>query len=231
MPGNWSDSWSINSNSDPGLQSVTFRGSGNPTGLTVVPAPVSGGWRINGVATLLGAIAGSQLQLTPDMPNAAGSAFWPTPVASAQIEATFDFTIDSGTGADGLAFVMADAALAAPTSLGVNGAGYGFAGIPGEGVAFATAPSSMVGIGPGGTDLVDYIIFDASTTAVPSFLNVTHRARVSVLNGVVTVYIDGLQVLSQLVSLPPQVLIGFSAGTGGLTDRHAVSNVSITAAR
>jgi hypothetical protein len=89
----------------------------------------------------------------------------------------------------------------------------------------------MVGIGPGGTDLVDYIIFDASTTAVPSFLNVTHRARVSVLNGVVTVYIDGLQVLSQLVSLPPQVLIGFSAGTGGLTDRHAVSNVSITAAR
>ena len=40
---------------------------------------------------------------------------------------------------------------------------------------------------------------------------------------------DGSQVLKYATSLPPYVLVGFTAGTGGLNDIHQVQNVSITA--
>jgi hypothetical protein len=42
------------------------------------------------------------------------------------------------------------------------------------------------------------------------------------------VAIDGTQVLSQAATLPASAYLGFSAGTGGLTNRHAVANVVVT---
>ena len=40
-----------------------------------------------------------------------------------------------------------------------------------------------------------------------------------------TVAVDGTQVLSQAVTLPASAYVGFTAGDGSLTNRHAVSNV------
>jgi hypothetical protein len=34
--------------------------------------------------------------------------------------------------------------------------------------------------------------------------------------------------VSAQVTLPPEVLVGFTGGSGGLTDRHAVANIQIT---
>jgi hypothetical protein len=57
--------------------------------------------------------------------------------------------------------------------------------------------------------------------------NTTRRVRVAVAAGVVTVTVDGAPVISRAVALPERVLIGFSAATGGLTNRHTVANVTI----
>jgi hypothetical protein len=35
-------------------------------------------------------------------------------------------------------------------------------------------------------------------------------------------------VLSQTVSLPASAYLGFSAGTGGYTNRHAIAHLSVT---
>jgi hypothetical protein len=51
---------------------------------------------------------------------------------------------------------------------------------------------------------------------------------VTVASGTLTVFIDGTQVLQRAVALPPRVLVGLTGGTGGLTDRHAVSSFLLT---
>jgi hypothetical protein len=44
---------------------------------------------------------------------------------------------------------------------------------------------------------------------------------------VLRVAIDDRPVLPTSVALPPAVLVGFTAGSGGLTDEHLVSAVSL----
>jgi hypothetical protein len=68
----------------------------------------------------------ANLQLTAATNYRAGSAFWPTVVPGVGITAAFDDFIGSGTGADGEAFVIADASVTQPTALGINGGGEGF---------------------------------------------------------------------------------------------------------
>jgi hypothetical protein len=50
---------------------------------------------------------------------------------------------------------------------------------------------------------------------------------VDVIGGVLRVAIDDRPVLPTSVALPPAVLVGFTAGSGGLTDEHLVSAVSL----
>jgi hypothetical protein len=47
--------------------------------------------------------------------------------------------------------------------------------------------------------------------------------------GHLTVSVDGILYIDQAITLPDSVLIGFTAGTGGLTNQHLVANVSILA--
>jgi hypothetical protein len=199
-----------------------------PTG--VVPSPVEGGWSVNGAAV----VAGDELVLTPaDEPFLAGSAFYPTAVGSAAVSAAFDVTVGPGSGADGLTFVLADPAAGA-TAVGGAGFAMGFGGIAGVAVTAdtyqnASDPSGNFvgvasGVGPGG------LVYAASNSAVPELRDGTHRFVVSVDAGLVDVSVDGVAVLSDVaVALPDDVLVGFTAATGGLADRHAVSNVDIRA--
>ncbi len=90
-----------------------------------VPDPSAGGWQINGSA----AIEGKELVLTPIATAQAGSAFYPSLIDAQNLTIEYTESIGGGTGADGMALVLADATKGAePNSLGISGGGLGFSG-------------------------------------------------------------------------------------------------------
>jgi hypothetical protein len=224
-PGYTNATWAINGEDATGLHEVTFTGTGT------VPAPGSA-WSHNGTAS----ISGAALTTTPASTNAAGSAFFTTPLDSRHLTIQFEQTIGGGNvGADGQAVTFADASKATTTSLGVSGGGLGFSGIPGIAVAFdtyknASNPSNdFVGISDGrATAAADQLHWLATKTGIVSLRSATRHVKVEVLNGTITVWIEGVQVLSGTATLPPKVLLGFTGGTGYYTDTHKVANVVIT---
>jgi len=229
------DAWQLNSTGDNGLLQVAFHGSA----LAGVTSSSVSGWQFNGKAT------GTANQFTLTQANAgegAGSAFWTTPLASTALDVSFDATIGNGSGADGMALVLADAAGQAPTALGTAGGGLGFAGIRGIALALDTyqngadPSANFVGLtnGPISTTNADFNWL-ATSTQVPALregIAVTHHVRLFTANpgttpSVLVVEVDGLEVIRKSVTLPNSVYVGFSGGNGGLDDLHAVSNVSI----
>ncbi len=226
------DGWIINSDDGTGLKTVTFAATSVPA--ATVPGLTAVGWTTNGTA----ALTGQNMVLTPNTPGAAGSSFWPGPLPSAYVSASFDANIDSGLGADGLTLTFADPSKGAtPGSLGIDGGGLGFSGIPGIAVALDTFqtlanPSpNFIGVTDGpltpGSDQLHWL---ATSSNIPNLRNATIHVVVKVANGLLTVSLNGVLALSTAVTLPPQALVGFTAGSGGITDRHAVSNVAITTA-
>src|SRR5215469_13496530 len=81
-----------------------------------------------------------------------------------------------------------------------------------------------------GADGMTFTLADASVTK-PTALGVTGGGEgFSVTTGAagITVTMDGTQVLTSAMTLPSQVLVGFTAATGGFNDIHQVQNVSIS---
>jgi RNase P/RNase MRP subunit p29 len=132
-----------------------------------------------------------------------------------------------------MALVLADPSTA-PTATGYYGGGLGFSGINAIAVCVDTYldpgyPSgNFVGIsnGPVSSSTPDVLNWLSTANVVPS-LRATHTFTVKVDDGTLTVSMDGNLLLTQTVNLGPKVLIGFSGGTGSLTDTHAVSGTSI----
>jgi hypothetical protein len=221
------DHWIINGNDTTGSQTVQFNGSG--ARLVTVRSPISGGWRLNGSAGL----RANALQLTPALPNQAGSAFWPHALLSRRLRVSFVSSIGEGGGADGMTLAFANAAIAHPTSLGGSGSKLGFGGIRGAAVALDTYPNptntsaNSIGLvtGVSGSSLR----WSTIDTAIPQLRAGSHLIAVSVLNGKLSVSVDGLAAFSETVSLAPKVYLGFTGGTGGITDVHRVSSVQIAA--
>ncbi len=206
---------------------TTIRSTFVSPGGTSVPPPTSGGWQRNGSA-----VADScGLTLTPAEPLQAGSAFWPTPVPTESLWLSACAEIGGGSGADGLAIVLADPAAGA-TAIGAVGGGLGFSGIPGHAITLDTfrnagdPATNFVGLvqwQPGvGTTLL------SANTNVPALRPGPRQIDVLVRAGVLRVLVDGQTVLTRAVDLPPQALVGFSGATGGLTDVHRVCDVQIT---
>lgn len=227
-PGSATGTWTINGDDSTGLHQVTFTGVGN------VPAPVTPAWTLNGVATLPSA---GVLKLTGLTRTTAGSAFFGTPLDSSRhLNVAFDVTIGGGgsSGADGQTLVLADAAVARPTSLGATGGALGYSGIAGIAVAFDTyrgtvdPSANFVGIANGTNGGTDRLAWLATSTAIPNLRTAARHVVVDVNNGVVAVSIDGIQYLSQAVALPSRVLLGFTGATGAVVDNHQVSNVVIS---
>jgi hypothetical protein len=194
-----------------------------------VPAPGGAGWSYNGAAVM----NGTDLVLTPATTFQAGSAFNSTVVPTAKLHAHFTAQIGGGTGADGLCFAILDATKASPTAVGVNGGGLGFSGLPGVAVCLKTSLSAgdpsnnFVGIATGGT--ADHLTYAATSTAVGPLRTGTHDVDVQVnVAGMLVVTVDGTQVLDTVVALPSNALVGFTGGTGALTDIHTVRVVTIT---
>jgi len=223
-----SGTWSINGDDSTGLHQVQFTGMGS------VPAPAAGLWTLNGNATFPSA---GVVKLTGLTRSVAGSSFFTVPLdASRHMNIAFDATIGGGgtSGADGQTLVLADAAVARPTALGASGGGLGYSGIPGVAVALdtykgAVDPSAnFVGIANGTNGAVDRLFWLATSSAIPNLRTATRHIVVDVNGGVMTVKVDGTQVLSQAVTLPPNVLLGFTGATGWVLDNHQVSNVAVT---
>jgi len=148
-------------------------------------------------------------------------------VPSAGLTADFAATIGGGNGADGMTFALLDATKAGDASLGRGGGGLGFSGLPGVAVTLDTYPKvNLIGIATstaGGT--LTYV----KRVTSPRSLRATNNLRVSVsAAGVITVYINKTRVLTATVKVPPNVLAGFTGGTGALDDVHKVSNVVIS---
>jgi hypothetical protein len=219
------DSWVINGDDASGLKTIVLSG----VGVAGAPSLAGGGFVANGAA----AISGGEAVLTTTAPTVGGSVFWPNALPVEGLTISFDAAMSGGSGADGMALVLADPAQGATShSLGATGGGLGYSGIPGIAVGLDTfqngsdPSSNFVGIATGAQG--DALTWAATTTAVPDLRAAVRHVTVMVRGGTVTVFVDGLQVLSRAVAVPSSVLVGFTAATGGLTDRHAVSNLSIT---
>jgi hypothetical protein len=200
---------------------------------TSIPAPPAGGWRYNGSARL----AGADVVLTDAVGRQAGSAFWPTAVAGGNLTVDFDAVMATGpNGGDGLVLGLGNpAAGATATSLGAYGGGLGWSGIAGLAVALDTydngaADPSANFVGVSTSRNSAGLLYDQTATAgVPALSGATRHVRVRVLSGQLTVTVAGVQVLQRTVSLPSLVLLGFTAGTGGIRpESHVVRNVVIS---
>jgi MYXO-CTERM domain-containing protein len=224
--GTFSDGWIVTADDGTGQQQVTFTGSGEPG----ISSFSGSGWQLNGSAL----VDGSTLVLTPaSTVGAVGSAFHVMSLASDALDVSFDFTIDGGTGADGFALVLADPSTTPATSIGNGGGGLGYGGLRGVAVAFDTYKNAVnpsdnfAGVADGTQGTNDQLHWIATSTIVPPLRNQKHQARVRTSGGTLFLDLDGMPMLSVPVTLPPLVLVGFTGANGGLTDRHAVSNVSI----
>jgi hypothetical protein len=199
---------------------------------TSVPDPLAGGWALNGSS----ALSTTGLVLTPAANFLSGSAFWPKPVDPQNMTVEYDATVGGGTGADGLAMVIADPSRGAtPTSLGSEGGGLGFSGIPGIGIALGEhqesgAPSNnFLGLsdGPTSPSTPNVLEWLATANVASPIQGATNRVKVVTANGNITISVNGTQLVNQALTLPASTYLGFSAGTGGLDNRHEVSKVLV----
>jgi predicted lipoprotein with Yx(FWY)xxD motif len=199
---------------------VTGTGTAPASGIAI-PSP-GAGWTVNGSAQL----TGTTLQLTPAAKGDKGSAVYYQPLASNGLHAQFTTHIGGGSGADGMTFAMLDASKATTSSLGYGGGSLGFGTLPGVAVALNTYPSSSVGIATGQT--ASGLVYAAKTTKVPNLRSGTHVIGVTVTGSSISVTVDGKSAVTASVTLPTTVLAAFTGATGGLTDVHAVSGVSVS---
>jgi hypothetical protein len=192
-----------------------------------VPPPGPNGWVRNGSATMVD----TTLQLTAARPDQAGSDFQSTAVPSANLSATFTANIGGGSGADGMTFALLDASKRGPASLGADGGGLGWLGLPGVAVALdtyrdPTDPSAnFVGVTVGST--AGHLVWAAASSAIPNLRSGPVAVTVTVSGGSLLVSVAGKQVLAVKVTLPTDVRVGFTGGTGARTDAHSVSGVTI----
>ena len=70
------------------------------------------------------------------------------------------------------------------------------------------------------------LFYSATNTTVPTLRNTTRQVVITYTAGVLRVTLAGTEVLNQAVTLPPFALVGWTASTGAITDRHMISNVT-----
>jgi len=201
-----------------------------------VPSPTAGGLTLLGNAAVVSSASPAYLQLTDasSAGNEAGLAYYPTAVPGVGVTATFDALLENGTGADGLTFALLNAA-SGPPVLGVRGGGLGFSGNNGVAVALDTYQNSQnpsanfVGVATKAGPQSDSLTWGATSTAVPTLHDSSSPIHVVVTTSAtgLTMSVDGTQVVSWTGTVPTSAYLAFTGGDGGLTDLHAVENVTI----
>lgn len=209
---------------------IDLTGYGAGTGYTI-SGPGSSGWEYAGSASM----SGPTLVLTPNEQFQIGSAFTQTPVTSGGFTVNFTASAIGGNGGDCEALVLADTShLGEAFPLTPLGGSAGFGGTAGIGVIicedFSPVLNSIrwIAVTTGGdsnTGALNYV-------GPPVNLNVSTQdapndVTVSLQNGTLSLWIDGVEEINESVVAPSSFLVGFAAGTGLLTNTHEVSDVSI----
>ena len=222
-----------------GTVSVPLSGyGGTGGGSATLPALTDPTWRANGSATVTAGSSaapnGGATLTTDGVTGSAGTVVNSTAVNPIGLTASFSATV-SGTassGADGMTFALLDASQTTNTALGQSGGGLGVAALPATFVSLNTfgdmgvyGHSAWCAIGTAtyGNANLNAVATDVS---IPAIRNTgAHAVTVTVTAAShLVVTLDGTQVLDAAVTLPPKVLVAFTAGDGSLTDTHAVSN-------
>jgi hypothetical protein len=173
--------------------------------------------------------------------NVAGSAFYDVALPASSFDARFTFRIGDGSGADGLAFVVAEASSVdalSPYGNGVLNAGYGlgYLGMAG----FAIELDTFMNIGNGDPDGNHVSLVRTSDgahllsgTPVKSLRSSTsRRAHIRLAGSHLTVEIDGDKTIDD--DLPSGFAVpsgaryfGFTAASSVLDDHHSVSDLTL----
>ncbi len=186
---------------------------------------------------------GSGLQLTSLGYNAAGSAFYAAALPSTSFDASFDFRIWDGSGADGLALVFARAPAAntlTPFGNGVVNAGYGLGYLGMDG--FAVEIDTFLDVGNGDPSANHVALVRTSdgahlVAASPAALLRSagkRTAHVRLTATHLTIDLDGATALdaelpAAFVAPAAPVYVGFTAASSALDDHHTVSNLHLVA--
>ncbi len=202
-----------------------------------VPNLCDTSWAARGTAVAEG---GCSYQLTAAANNQDGELVWPTLISTGDIQLSFTTTLSnpSALPADGFAVVLGDPSLGAmPTSSGSLGMGLGAEGIPGIVFALDTYHNAgdptvpYIGVGRGETALFENPWFSVNTgipAVVSSSMPITHAYVLSLVQGQMTVTMDGVQVFSGNITPPPTAYLYITASTGGSYEETVMSNVSAT---
>jgi hypothetical protein len=185
--------------------------------------------------------ASCTIQLSASAANNQRSAIvWPNLISTGNVQISFTVATSNTTTppADGYAMTLGDPSLGAtPTSIGTAGSGLGAEGIPGVVVVFDDyhdtndPPVPYVGVTRGESSLWRKPYFDISGNIPPLATpgaTVSHDYVVSIVQGTMTVTMDGLQLFSGSVTIPPVAYLYFNASTGDFTEQTVISNVSAT---
>jgi hypothetical protein len=179
-------------------------------------------------------------QLTASVGGEYGEIVWPSLIATGNIQLSFTITVanPSDPPADGFAMVLGDPSLGAtPTSSGATGQGLGAEGIPGFVLGFDTyentgdPPVPYLGVGRGEYALWENPWFNVNTNIPPLAAvgsTISHNYVVSIVQGQMSVTMDGTQVFSGNVTVPPVAYLYVTASTGGLFEETDISNMSAT---
>jgi hypothetical protein len=194
-------------------------------------------WSIMGDAT----VDAGGLQLTSLGYNVAGSAFYDVAIPSDAFDATFTFRMGDGSGADGLAFVVARATAAsalAPYGNGAFNEGYGLGYLGMDGLAVELDTFMDVGNGdPNGNHVAlvrtsdgAHLLFGTPGSLLRSTASRTAHVRVTSTH--VTVEVDGDRTLdadlpSGLAIPAGPVFFGFTSASSALNDHHGVRDLTL----
>ena len=135
-----------------------------------------------------------------------------------------------------MTFALLDASKTTNTALGQNGGGLGVAALPatffslntfGDMGVYGHSSWCAVGTATYGNANLTAVATNVSIPAIRD--NGAHTVSVSVTAAShLVVSLDGTQVLDAAVTLPPKVLVAFTAGDGSLTDTHSVLNPAVS---
>jgi hypothetical protein len=184
--------------------------------------------------------AGCSFQLTAATNDQLGVLIWPNLISTGDIQLSFTMTLSnpSVVPADGFTVVFGDPSLGATlTSEGTQGMGLGAEGIPGTVFGFDTyhnggdPPVPYVGVGRGEAALFEKPWFNVNTSIpvlVAGGMSISHSYTINIDQGQMTVTLDGVQVMSGSVTVPPVAYFYITASTGGSFEQAVISNVSAT---
>ena len=174
------------------------------------------------------------LELTPVQAGQVGTAFNTVDTVSGfQAEIAFEFYIGDGSGADGLTFTALDVDRMT-TFLGESGGGIGYGGLPGWTIEVDTYYNG--GVDPTPDDHLAFT-FDGNTSgyllwaALPEMEdNGWHRMKIRVNAPNVYVEVDEIAYIDEDIDgwIDFNAVVGFTAGTGGATNRHAIKGLTVS---